>query len=287
MIPKILLLVLWLTMITTTSSALSIRDNNVGIRSSPLFRSDSSVAIATAIARGGDLSSKLSPRRGFHNQKKPQQLSMAATLSPEMPSNSSFFNNRRGGGTNQVVEKQDDDNKGQQQQQSFLARHAFACACVITTINAVTADLLTQLVFESGPWNPQRSLVFAAFGFIYQGMAQYFIVNKGWESLFPGNTKRAITAKICGMNLISDPLLFMPCFYIFKEVLASGSIGLATIKAALMAYKTNCIIDWRNSWMVWFPGHAVTYGVMPKHKRIPWMAFLSFFYMCILSITRG
>ena len=47
------------------------------------------------------------------------------------------------------------------------------------------------------------------------------------------------------------------------------------------------MLDWCNTWMVWFPGHAVTYGLMRPHQRIPWMAFLSFFYMCVLSITRG
>ena len=31
----------------------------------------------------------------------------------------------------------------------------------------------------------------------------------------------------------------------------------------------------------------VPYAVMAPHRRIPWMAFLSFFYMCILSFTRG
>jgi hypothetical protein len=169
---------------------------------------------------------------------------------------------------------------------SFLERHPFSSAVAITTCNTVAADLLTQCVFEAGPWNPKRSLLFAAFGFLYQGCAQYAIVNIGWERLFPGNEPRAIISKICGMNLLSDPLLFMPTFYIFKETMTSG-LTLATIKAALLSYKGNCLMDWRNSWMVWFPGHAVTYGVMPSHKRIPWMAFLSFFYMCVLSITRG
>lgn len=57
-----------------------------------------------------------------------------------------------------------------EKKQSFLQRHPFWSACVITTINALGADLLTQLVFESNPWNPKRSAVFAAFGFLYQGM---------------------------------------------------------------------------------------------------------------------
>lgn len=174
---------------------------------------------------------------------------------------------------------------------SLLKRHPFVFAIAITTVNAVLADVLTQLVFTAGKnvWDWQRTLVFGAFGFLYQGMAQYAIVNGVWEKMFPGTSKRAIVAKICAMNLLSDPILFMPTFYIFQQIMSTGTslTLLGTVKTALLAYKSNCWMDWRNSWMVWFPGHAVTYGVMPKHKRIPWMAFLSFFYMCVLSMTRG
>ncbi|CAB9523532.1 Mpv17 / PMP22 family [Seminavis robusta] len=189
----------------------------------------------------------------------------------------------RGGGTTSA--DSDVQNKGD----SFLKRHPFSSAVAITTVNAILADLLTQLVFEgtTNPWNPKRTLVFGAFGFLYQGMVQYAIVNLVWEKVFPGTSKRAVVSKICAMNLFSDPLFFMPTFYIFQEAMTTGTVGWATVKAALLAYKGNCFMDWRNSWMVWFPGHAVTYGVMPTHKRIPWMAFLSFFYMCVLSITRG
>jgi hypothetical protein len=106
------------------------------------------------------------------------------------------------------------------------------------------------------------------------------------------------------MNLLSDPFLFLPVFYTFKQFSSglvtaaadgtasgglTGVVGATSsiVKAAITTYKTNAFVDLRNSWMVWFPGHAVTYGLMPSHKRIPWMAFLSLFYMIILSLTRG
>jgi hypothetical protein len=176
--------------------------------------------------------------------------------------------------------------RGGDEKVSLLQKHPFVSACGITTVNAFCADLLTQCVFEANPWNAKRSAVFAAFGFLYQGIAQYAIVNLGMEKAFPGNKRRAVISKIFAMNLLSDPMLFMPTFYIFKEAMTQG-LGWGTVKAALLGYKANCFVDWRNSWMIWFPGHAVTYGVMLPHQRIPWMAFLSFFYMCILSITRG
>ena len=181
---------------------------------------------------------------------------------------------------------------GMAQAGDFLERRPFVSAISITTVNAVVADLMTQLVFsKAAPWNPARTLMFGLFGFFYQGMVQYLIVNGVWEKVFPGTSAKAVVSKICAMNLLTDPMFFMPTFYIFQEVMTSAGtpgIGfLSIVKTALLSYKSNCLMDWRNSWMVWFPGHAVTYGVMPSHKRIPWMAFLSFFYMCILSITRG
>lgn len=176
---------------------------------------------------------------------------------------------------------------GDEENTSILQRHPFECAVAITTCNAVAADLLAQLVVEQKPWNPKRSLLFSAFGFLYQGCAQYFIVNLGWERLFPGTKPRNVLAKIAGMNFVSDPLLFMPTFYIFRETLLQGALSVKTATLAFEKYRENCLLDWRNSWLVWLPGHAVTYGVMSPHKRIPWMAVLSFFYMCILSVTRG
>lgn len=194
----------------------------------------------------------------------------------------------RGGAKGGKIKQQAPNGKPQ----SLLQKYPFASAVTITTCNAIAADLLTQCVLESTRdlptvWNPRRTGLFAAFGFLFQGCAQYAIVNMFWERLFPGTDRNAIFCKIVAMNVLSDPLLFFPVFYIFKETLSSQQALLDTIQSALQKYKSNCRQDWRNSWMIWFPGHAVTYGVMRPHQRIPWMAFLSFFYMCILSLTRG
>ena len=54
-----------------------------------------------------------------------------------------------------------------------------------------------------------------------------------WEKLFPGNSKRAILSKICAMNLLSDPLFFMPTFYIFKETLTQNALAWTMGKWAL------------------------------------------------------
>lgn len=50
-----------------------------------------------------------------------------------------------------------------------------------------------------------------------------------------------------GMNFVADPLLFLPTFYIFKEVLQQGTLAPQGALSALAKYKENCFDDWRNS----------------------------------------
>ena len=37
----------------------------------------------------------------------------------------------------------------------------------------------------------------------------------------------------------------------------------------------------------WVPSTFLNFAFMPMHLRMPWVASLSFSYMCILSYTRG
>jgi hypothetical protein len=168
-----------------------------------------------------------------------------------------------------------------------ISRYPFTAAVTITTAKTVAADLTVQLAVEQRPWDEQRTALFAAFGCIYQGGFQYAVVNRVLEPLFPGKSARNILLKIVGMNFVSDPFFFLPTFYIFRAAVEQKKIDDRTVVTALVNYRTNCVQDWCNSWMVWFPGHAVTYGVMPPAWRLPWMSILSFGYVMLLSFTRG
>ena len=98
---------------------------------------------------------------------------------------------------------------------------------------------------------------------------------------------RAVALKIAATNFCLDPVLFFPVFYSLREMLATGELGAHTVRAALAKYRENVFEDLRNSWGVWFPCHAVTYGLMPLHLRMPWVALVSFSYVGLLSFTRG
>lgn len=162
---------------------------------------------------------------------------------------------------------------------------------VITCVKAGCADLLVQTVIEQRKEIDRRRLAtFFAFGCFYQGGFQYFLFNTVFERWFPGRALRPTLKKILCANAIADPVFFFPTFYTIKEMLGrerQDAFRLDTLQTALGNYYQNCFKDWRNTWTFWLPGHAITYGIMPMHLRMPWVAGVSFGYVALLSFTRG
>ena len=172
----------------------------------------------------------------------------------------------------------------------WAARRPLSTSLVVTSAKAAAADALVQVAVERTElrrldWT--RTALFGLFGLGYQGGFQYFFLNRGFEAVWPGTGLRQVVAKVAAANLISDPVFFFPTFYTLKEVLNTRRLGLDSVGAALRNYRANCLMDWRNSWMVWVPGHVVTYTCVPPHLRMPWIAAASFGYVCALSATRG
>ena len=103
--------------------------------------------------------------------------------------------------------------------------------------------------------------MFFAFGAGYQGCAQYWMLNHWFEWWFTAH-RFSTAKKVLAANLIADPVFFFPTFYSLKEILATGECTRETVPAALAKYRSNLFEDIRNSWMIWFPTHAVTYALV-------------------------
>ena len=127
----------------------------------------------------------------------------------------------------------------------LVRREPFKSALVVTTVKTVAADLIVQLAVQKQEWDPRRTALFGAFGFIYQGAAQYVVVNivieRTVNALFPGQTTRAVVAKCAVMNGLADPLLFLPTFYIFKETIHRAHMpDLSTVRRPLQQRVNTC-----------------------------------------------
>jgi protein Mpv17 len=175
----------------------------------------------------------------------------------------------------------------------LVQRRPVLTSIVVTGVKAWAADLMIQkLVEKRETVDLKRSALFASFGSAYQGCIQYWIYNILFEKrLFPGKSPQMILMKIAATNLIVDPVIFFPIFYTMREAMNTErllDVNLPHCFSTSMAkYRDNCVSDLINSWMIWVPAHCVTYTVVPVHLRMPWIAVVSFGYVCVLSFTRG
>ena len=86
-------------------------------------------------------------------------------------------------------------------------------------------------------------------------------------------------------NLIADPFFFP--ILLAEGVRRRSECTRLRRCPPLAKYRSNLFEDIRNSWMIWFPTHAVTYALVPIHLRMPWVACVSFGYVGLVSMMRG
>mmetsp|Transcript_50719 Transcript_50719/g.121157 ORF Transcript_50719/g.121157 Transcript_50719/m.121157 type:complete len:275 (+) Transcript_50719:33-857(+) len=170
---------------------------------------------------------------------------------------------------------------------AVVARWPVVTAVLSCSIKAALADLVVQVLIERREkLDKQRNFLFMGFGGLVQGGFQYFLWNVIFERIWPGRSKLASFCKLAATNFISDPFFLFPSFYVMKEA-AKAQTTSEALAAAFTKYRANCVQDWMMSWMVWLPGHYVTYFWLPLHLRVPWVAVASFSYIGALSYVRG
>ncbi|GAB5366336.1 hypothetical protein AAMO2058_001135300 [Amorphochlora amoebiformis] len=189
---------------------------------------------------------------------------------------------------------------------SFAARYPFTFGVAITMLKTQAADILTQIQFERRETiDYNRLRVFTIFGFFYLGGCQYFLYNKLMPWCFPravAFTRMSMNEKLTDvrgmMQVIGQvfldlgvhiPFVYMPAYYTLKEAILSHDDGpiLDKIKAGLTKYRKNLSEDWAAALKIWIPADLINFGLMPMHMRLPFMAFVSFGWTCLLSFMRG
>ena len=128
-----------------------------------------------------------------------------------------------------------------------------------------------------------RNLAFLLYGGLYQGLAQQFM----WSNVFPDMFGYERTWQTVAMSVAFDmtvvgPFLCLPLAYLVKGVLEVGDItqGLHKYFEDIM---TRSLLH--KYWALWAPVQSLTFGVIPAHFRVVFVAAVSFFWVCILSST--
>ena len=172
----------------------------------------------------------------------------------------------------------------------FMMRYPRQTSVGLTCIKTVCADLMVQMYvddrsIDSIDWN--RNAVFGTFGFLYQGCFQYWFFNTALFRLFPGTSIRSTIKKVFVDQFVKGPIAYWPVFYFIQTIINERKLNQKTMDIIWTHYKRNVWKDLKAFWSVWVPAQCITFGIMPLHLRLPFIATLSFFWCCFLSFMRG
>lgn len=127
----------------------------------------------------------------------------------------------------------------------------------------------------------QRNLAFILYGGLYQGIAQEYIYNYLFPTWFgPGNDVMTVLTKVSFDLLVISPFICIPIAYIVKSIIYNQTL-MEGIQKYIYDLKYKKLL--LTYYSIWFPAGLCTFGLVPDHLRIAFIAFVSFFWLIILS----
>jgi hypothetical protein len=168
------------------------------------------------------------------------------------------------------------------QTQPYMAAF-LTCAC-----KASAADLFAQKnkdPDQDTAIDVSRNLAFLAYGGIWQGLFQQFLFTALYPLLFAGNTWDSILGQVAFDTTVMGPMVCLPIVYTVKNLFRTGDLSGETVTEALETYydhvTTRGLLT--TYWYIWIPAQCATFGFVPPHLRVLFVAAVSFFWVTKLS----
>lgn len=146
------------------------------------------------------------------------------------------------------------------------------------SLTATDEEILGE---EETPLEKRRNFAFFMYGGLYQGMAQEIIFNEVFPKIFgQGTDITTVISKVTFDMLVVSPFLCLPVAYLVKSVIFRYSFSEAMARYKDDVTKNGLLIKY---WSLWGPVQCLTFGVVPVHLRIAFIALISFFWLIIFS----
>mmetsp|Transcript_23075 Transcript_23075/g.32963 ORF Transcript_23075/g.32963 Transcript_23075/m.32963 type:complete len:275 (+) Transcript_23075:76-900(+) len=168
----------------------------------------------------------------------------------------------------------------------FYKTMPLTSAFVTCGIKASAADLVAQkraasLDETDEEIEKRRNFAFFLYGGLYQGMAQEILFNEIFPKIFgQGTDIITVISKVSFDMLVVSPFVCLPVAYLVKSVIFQYSVGEALARYKDDVMKNGLLLKY---WSLWGPVQCLTFGVVPVHLRIAFIAVISFFWLIIFS----
>jgi protein Mpv17 len=127
----------------------------------------------------------------------------------------------------------------------------------------------------------QRNLAYLLYGVIYQGIAQEFVYNHLYPAWFGTGTSVGVVAtKVLFDLLVQTTLVTLPIAYLTKALIYRHSFREALRRYFDDIYNHGLL---KKYVLLWGPVQCLTFSIVPEHLRVTFIAFVSFFWLIILS----
>jgi hypothetical protein len=172
--------------------------------------------------------------------------------------------------------------------ESFFQSEPYVAALLTCSVKASAADFMAQTKqSEALPSDDEYSvnffqnLVFLLYGGLYQGLAQQFMYSNLFPDLFGnGMTWQSVAMQVGFDMAIVGPFLCLPIAYAVKGVFtADDKLSFQTVLDGLDKYVEDVMIRGLllKYWALWVPVQTLTFGSIPQHFRVTFVAAVSFF----------
>jgi protein Mpv17 len=179
---------------------------------------------------------------------------------------------------------------------AFYQSQPYLAAFLTCGVKAGSADFVAQKQQASQAKNEEsqgerefdvsRNVAFLVYGGLWQGIFQQCLYLHLYPVLFGANpTLESIACQVAFDVLITGPILCIPVSYSVKSMFASGEVSVEAIERGLQNYwrdiSTKGLMKTYGS--IWVPAQCLTFGVVPPHLRVVFVAAVSFFWVTRLS----
>jgi len=178
--------------------------------------------------------------------------------------------------------------------ESFFITKPYVAAFLTCSVKASAADLIAQTRQCAKNVDVSRNLAFLVYGGLYQGLAQQFMYSTVFPDIFGHDLDMMGLASQVSFDMcIVGPFLCLPLAYAFKSMFSGDEneelTSLETKGQALQQGLEKYVNDVTSQglllkyWGLWTPVNFLTFGVVPMHFRVAFVASVSFFWILILS----
>jgi hypothetical protein len=161
-----------------------------------------------------------------------------------------------------------------------------------------SSTLSNKKTKQDSPVNVHRNLAFLLYGGLYQGMFLQFLYMAVYPALY-GDSPYRIVASVFTDTCVFGPFVTLPIAYIIRAVIESNATTgdnehkhehtlsslIQPIEQGIDKYKNHVLTQGLlyTYWMIWAPAQTLNHGFVPEHLRVFFVAFVSFFWVYLLS----